>query len=329
MSLEKHVAISMAIRGFLIYPTIVAVILVGLSFPVQNIHAAQSWASATYLRHIEFRITDLAGQPLAGVTAEINPQWGRLTSPAELVSDQDGIIRLAVQPVVEEPHLALATQDRFIYYRCSLTYRLTKTGYLERRDRIDDEQEQATFADPLYDHLDRQPTGEILVINQQLSSYGDFVTGPKGKSFQSLIKTVYRENRDYALLPATLDLTPAGVLTIGLEFGPRFDPGEFGLRAAGAALLAGPIRDCLKLARDTLAGFDGVTQLEFIIAANFQSRLRPNALPVTQTFAYRFPRETALKILASPEKLTWPLGVLEVKVETQGIDLGPEFAAAW
>ncbi|MFH1092382.1 MAG: hypothetical protein V1742_12515, partial [Pseudomonadota bacterium] len=246
-----------------------------------------------YLRGVEFAVTDLSGRPLPGVKADLNPAWGRVATPGKLLSDQSGLIRFQFEPVIENPMAGLLVRDVFLLYRMVFAYRLSKEGYLDLDGQMEDDQEFARMADPLYQGLNRDPTSKPLSLEFKLLTSEDLLAEPKKlERLQPLIGPllVKGRTRNFSLIPHSLDLTSDGRLRLGLRFTLLFDPSDLGLAAAGAVLLSQTVRGCLEALSQASEGLEQVNTLEIQVLAEFQYRHAPLALPLSQTFVFRMPQ---------------------------------------
>ncbi|MEW5722554.1 MAG: hypothetical protein AB1896_05580 [Thermodesulfobacteriota bacterium] len=278
-----------------------------------------------YLRPVQIWVTDLGGNPLPGVRAEITPLWCRLVAPGELVSDERGRLEFQVQPVAENPLAGKRVTDRFLTYRAVFLYRLFKEGYLEKIEEIEDRQEFAAFSHPLYYGLDRRPDEKPLVIEAALAAYRDFLAGPGQPGLEKLVAALLEEGpaANIELAPRSLALDREGRLKIGLSFPPLFDPERYGLIEAGDALLREPVRDCLEIVRVVYPGFGEVKVFEIEVTARFQYRRAPFPEAVPRTYLFRLPAAAAARVLEYDllEGPGFPYQDITVAVEGRNLDL--------
>ncbi|MDY6852600.1 MAG: hypothetical protein SV487_11085 [Thermodesulfobacteriota bacterium] len=295
-------------------------------------HGNPAQPPALYFRQIEIEVQDLSGRPLSGVKAEVTPGWGSLEDQRDLLSNAEGLIRFHIQPVIEAPMAGLRIRDRFLLYHTAFKYRLMKQEHIAWAGEIDDRQEFAGLADPLYQGADRTPAAKPLTIRVRLPAYRDYLAKPlAGQAWlkndpsrlKALIDALQDEGRKrgFILTPKSLGLSPQGLFSLGLEFQPLFDPSEMGLLAAGAVLLRDIVPACLAVISEPAGE---ITSFEFKILARFQYRSKPFALPVGRTFVFCFSSATVPAILAAGAEGRFPLEEIEAKIGDRVIDLRAE-----
>jgi len=288
-----------------------------------------------YRRIIQIEVSDLAGRPLSGVKAEIKPVWGRLVSPRSLASNKEGLITFEVQPVIEDPLAGLLVRDRFLLYRIACDYTLSKEDYLTLSGRIEDRQEFASLADPVYQGLDRRPTADPLTVRVRLPAYRDYLARAhptlgrlreEKNQLRTLVDRLQRLGRDrgFSLVPGSLDLSETGLFQAGFEFQPLFDPAEMGLLAAGAVLMREVVVPVISILDDFFQGRLDVESYEISVGAGFQYRAKPFALPEVRTFVFRLPASAAAELLTAEREGRYPLEKIEVTAGGQVLDLTAE-----
>jgi len=288
-----------------------------------------------YRRIIAIEVLDLSGRPLPGVKAEIKPVWGRLINSSPLVSDEEGLITFGIQPVIEDPLAGLLVRDRFLLYRTACDYILSKEDHLTLSGRIEDRQEFASLADPVYQGLDRGPAAAPLTIRVRLPAYRDYLARPQSTQRRSgeeetrrraLVDRLRREglDRGFSPVPRSLDLTETGLFQAGFEFQPLFDPAEMGLLAAGAVLMREVVVPVLSIINDLFPTKEDLTGFEIRVGAAFQYRTKPFALPEVRTFVFRLPASTAPELLAAESQGRYPVEKVEVTVGGRILDLTAE-----
>ena len=292
-------------------------------------------APARYLRLIRITVADLYGRPLPGVRAEIESQWGRLVTGGELVSNPQGQITFHFEPVVEDLMAGLSVRDRYLVYKSVFQYRLTTDGRTPQSGIIEDEQEYAGLADPLYSPLSRQPSSEPLEIRVTMPRYVDFLAGAPSealnrllppKRLSALIDRLQNRGVDFSPTPGSIGLDPDGTFRLGLEFRPLFDPSRYGLQAAGAALLVGPAARALKIIRPFLPEPGPVRGFRFTVAAKFQYRAEPFSLPLEQDFTIDLTLEAARRLAARAAGQPLPLEGVRVAAGNNPLDLSAELS---
>ncbi|MEW6266343.1 MAG: hypothetical protein AB1641_24985 [Thermodesulfobacteriota bacterium] len=282
-----------------------------------------------YIRNIEIHVTDLSGNPLAGVRAQVTSAWGLILTESSLESDRRGVISLKVKPVIEQPEAGAHVRDRLLLYRLKVAYRLSKSGCLDKTGEIKDEQEFASFGDPLYDGLDRSPSPEPLIVQETVVSGRDFVAGPvKDENLVRLVETILADALDFTLKPGSLAVTSTGVLKIGLIYNLLFDPYELGLKAAASALMTHAVRDCLVIINRDMDRRVRPRGYEFSAEARFQDPDSPFSLPAPQDFIFKFTDEAARRIMAWSEDQPFPAAGIEAEAEGRPLDLSEAFLPA-
>ena len=294
---------------------------------------------AHYLRRIEIEVRDVSGRPLPKVRARIISKQGRLWESGELVSGEAGLISFQLEPLITEPMADIKIRDRFLQYRSVFEYRLFKAGYIPQAGLVEDEQEFAAMSDPLFQGLDRRPAREPLTLRIRLPAYRDYLAEADYEETQSeseadrlkpLIDALIEGGRSqgFTLAFGSLGRSPDGVLNLGLEFTPLFDPAELGLVAAGVALLRGVVLACLKAVDRYYPDAEKIDALELRAVARFQSRKRPFAMPVEKIFVFRLPARVLPKLLDWQKGEPFPPKGLEAVVDGRTLDLtaelGPE-----
>jgi hypothetical protein len=277
-----------------------------------------------YTRIVDLYLTDFGGRPLPGVVVHIEPKWGRLIGTVD-PADAAGRIRIKVQPAVEDAHAGKKVTDRFLKYVTEFKYTLTLPGYLDRIDHVDDTQEFASFAHPLYRSLDQAPSQEPLEIRLTLHRVQDFLAFPdQTAELGPAASALYRPDNPVQVTPRTLRALPEGLLRIGLTFGPLFDPEQYGLQAAGGILLREPVRDVALILRDHYSRFNATREFEFQVTAGFQYAAQPFALPVQQVFTYRLTAEALNRLITQPAGASFSLAGVDVHVQAEPLDISPE-----
>jgi len=291
-----------------------------------------------YVRQITIEARDHAGQPVKDVKIEISSILGKILSDNKVLqTDHQGQVRFEMRPVLEEPLAGHSIQDRFILYRTSFKYQLTKSGFISQEDEIEDVQEFSSFQDPLYRVLDREPAKEPLVIPVTLYSYQSFLTSAgEGVSwpdfdqekFNGLVDKLKKMGEEqHFILPLeamTLPSNPEAVFKLNLTFMPHFDPAELGLLGAGAVLFRGPFLTVLSTLKDFFEPTGLVETIWINILTKFQSRTDPRARPVQQVFTFRFPASQISFILDKGKDPPFGLDPLQISVNGQGLDLSEE-----
>jgi len=288
-----------------------------------------------YRRIIAIEVLDLSGRPLPGVKAEIKPFRGRLINASPLVSDEEGLVTFEIQPIIEDPLAGLLVRDRFLLYRTGCDYTLSKEDHLTLSGRIEDRQEFASLADPVYQGLDRRPAAAPLTVRVRLPAYRDYLArdystqGRLGKEEtrrRALVDRLRSEglDRGFALVPRSLDLTETGLFQAGLEFQPLFDPAEIGLLAAGAVLMREVVIPALSIINSLFPTQADLTDFEIRVGAAFQYRTKPFTLPEVRTFVFRLSASTAAELPAAEGQGRYPVEKIEVTVGGRVLDLSAE-----
>jgi len=280
-----------------------------------------------YLRNIQIRVTDRTGRPLSGVDVEIVPEWGQLATDERLRTDASGVVRFQVAPIIEDPLAGRLVRDRFLFYRTVLTYHLRLKGFVTRRGRIEDVQEFAAHADPLFQGLDREPTPEPLVVPVVLPAYHDYLSdtslGPAGPL---LVYALLDEGPAHhiTLLQSSLTLDPDGRLLMGLEFDLLFDPADVSLENAAAVLLREPVRACLELMRQKLPPSEKIKTIEIKMSVGFRRRKESHAAPEIKNYRFVFPVADAWRLAAWDGRGSWPLHHFDVAIDQSPLDLSTQ-----
>lgn len=276
---------------------------------------SESSPPTNYWRQIEFRVTDLAQRPVACVGLELDVKWGDLAPRRWFVTNDDGKVVISVKPVVENKDVDKHIRDRFLGYRLWLEYRLVKEGYIPHQACINDHQEYACFADPLYQGLNKIPDDKPLVVPVTLHAYGDYLSAPPKKEppskdeapvctdisegMKALIERLVKATPyQYSPLPGSIACLPGNGLKIGLTFDLLFDPSEMGLKAAAKVMLKGPVRRVLNLIRQSFEP-DLFTYYRIDIQTAFQYKKSPHDIPEYRTMQYNIPSHAVNKVIES------------------------------
>ena len=286
---------------------------------------------ATYQRQVEISVRDALDRPLSGARAEVTVEVGRLVSTGDLVSNDQGLIRLTLEPVIEEQMADKGLPDRFLVYDTAFTYLVHKEGRLDSQGRIEDQQEFAAFADPLYQGLDRRPTKQPLWVPVTLPAYRDYLAKPQEKlseRIRRVIETLVKNDRHFTLTPRSIFLTKEGTLVLGLDYDLLFDPSEMGLRAAAGLLAREPVRDCLRTLAEAYQGESRIKVFEFKVGAGFQYAAEPWNIPEYRTFVFSIPADRAALVLDWTAGQPFPRQAVSVTVQGRPLDLAANSTAA-
>jgi hypothetical protein len=106
--------------------------------------------------------------PLSGKKVKI-----RISSPAELIlpasgeatTDAKGAVRVLYKPVSRYDESALAAGDLIVDYPAILYVTMSLSPYQNYEWQVDDSQSFASYGDPLYRGLDREPDAGPFYIN--------------------------------------------------------------------------------------------------------------------------------------------------------------------
>jgi hypothetical protein len=281
-----------------------------------------------YRRQVEISVRDALERPLPGAKAEVTMEVGRLAVSGDLISDEQGLIRLTLEPVMEERLADKGIRDRFLVYDTAFAYRIHQEGRLESRGRIEDQQEFAAFTDPLYQGLDRQPTEQPLRVPVILPAYQDYLANPREQPSErdrKAIETLIGNDGHFTLAPRSFYLNDHGKMGLGLDYNLLFDPGVMGLRAAGVLLLTEPVLACLRSLVAAYQGDSRIAVFEFTVKAGFQYASEPWAIPEYRTFVYAVPADRAALLLDWTAGQPWPLQAVSVTVEGRPLDLSAGF----
>ena len=275
-----------------------------------------------YLRSVILAITDLNERPVPGATAAIDLEWGRLLTEGDLVSNAEGLIRFQVEPVIEDLNKGRGIRDRFLLYRTVYTYQVTKPGCLPVKGKTQDDQEFASFEDPLYQDLNRRPSDYPLIVPIRLLAYKDFLKNPAdAKKLKDYIQALDDRAENFSLAPRSLQISPQGVLTTGLIFDLLFDPAQMGLLDAAEILLVGPVKICLETIDNLPSLKERTHAFEFKVLARFQYRTEPFAMPEERTLTYRLSAEAAERVRNWTDGQTLPVDGVLVTVDGQTFSL--------
>lgn len=281
---------------------------------------------ARYVREIRIIVTDAAGRGLSGVKAEIKAKWGRLAGD-DLLSDEQGRINISFQPVIEDPSEGLDVRDRYLVYRSEFRYRLSKSGFMSLSSDFKDEQDFASFEDPLYWSLNRMPSEDPVVVRVKMNRYRDFMAGGrKDPDLKEVVESVMTGKRNFRFIPGSVGRYDGGMIKMAIEFIPLFDPSEYGLNGAAAILLKNPVRELLDILKNEYRAAYGISSYEIKARAGFQYADAPFALPEERTFTYVFSSAGAGQLLDWSEGRPFPIDLFEVSLGGEIMDLTPELA---
>ena len=321
---------------------ILASFFIGCSVPFLNSAAKNARPvlspPESYIRRVIIEVHDAAGRPLEGVRVELSPVLGQIqTQPRTLQTNNQGRVLFEVKPAVEEPMAGHRVQDRFIFYRSTVKYRLTKPGFINREGEIKDVQEFAAFQDPYYRALDREPSREFLVKSIAMDSYQSYLAPAENTKSQAkfsrdrlkkLVDALQKKSqkKNFTLPRASISFPAdsSGVFKLKLRFSPYFDPAELGLLGAGAVLFRGPFLSTLSVLKGFFQPADQVETIRIDILAYFQSRTGAGTRPVRQVFTFRLPASRISSILEKGKNPPFSLKALTVEVNGQVINLSGE-----
>jgi hypothetical protein len=238
-----------------------------------------------YQRVVRIKVIDPFGRPLKGVKADVRVLTGRLITGPVMDSSDKGFISFTVKPVVEDLNKDKNIRDRFLLYHTKLTYRLTLGDRIPVTGEIDDRQEFATFINPLYHGLDRNPDPDPIQRDHVLADYRDYLADPKDdRKLKVFIEALVSEGRvqRFKLRTRSIARDRKGRMSLRLDFLALFDPAKYGLTEAGRELVKGPVRSAVKAAEQ----YVGSTGYDIRATVLFQSQQRPFALPIEQTYVF-------------------------------------------